>query len=60
MRNRIEEIKEKGFKMNLTSDTNERYTPIDFNKIRMGIKTLDDAVVSYGTYNKISATLGNK
>lgn len=60
MRNRIEEIKKKGFKMNLTSDTNERYTPIDFNKIRMGIKTLDDAVVSYGTYNKISATLGNK
>jgi len=46
--------------MNLASDTNERYAPIDFSKIRMGIKTLDDAVVSYGTYNKISATLGNK
>ena len=60
MRNRIEQIKEKGFKMNLASDTNERYAPIDFSKIRMGIKTLDDAVVSYGTYNKISATLGNK
>ena len=60
MRNRIEQIKEKGFKMSLASDTNERYTPIDFNKIRMGIKTLDDAIVSYGTYNKVSATLGNK
>lgn len=60
MRNRIEQIKEKGFKMNLASDTNERYAPIDFSKIRMGIKTLDDAIVSYGTYNKISATLGNK
>lgn len=60
MRNRIEEIKKKGFKMDLASDTNERYTPTDFSKIRMGIKTLDDAIVSYGTYNKISATLGNK
>ena len=60
MRNRIEEIKNKGFKMDLASDTNERYTPTDFSKIRMGIKTLDDAIVSYGTYNKISATLGNK
>ena len=60
MINRIDQIKKKGFQMNLQSDTNERYTPTDFNKIKIGLKTLDDAIVNYGTYNKINPNMGNK
>jgi len=43
------EIKAKGFNMRLaTDDHNEKYTPIDFSKIKIGVKTLDDAVLSLG------------
>mgnify|MGYP006896858354 CR=1 FL=1 len=43
------EIKKKGFNMRpATEDTSERYTPVDFSKIKIGIKTLDDAVLSLG------------
>jgi len=43
------EIKKKGFSMRVaTDDTSEKYTPVDFSKIRVGVKTLDDAVLSLG------------
>jgi hypothetical protein len=31
-----------------TEGTNERYVPADFSKIKIGAKTLEDAVVSLG------------
>ena len=43
------EIKKKGFNLRLaTEDTNEKYIPVDFSKIKVGVKTLDDAVLSLG------------
>ncbi len=46
--------------MNLAKDTNEVYQPTDFSRIKVGLKTLDDAIVTYGTYAKTNARLGSK
>ncbi len=46
--------------MNLATDTDERYTPLDFNKIKVGLKTLDDAIVTYGDLRKTNPRLGTK
>ena len=49
MINRREEIKKKGFKMELANDHDTQnkipFEATDFSKIRVGVKTLDDAVV---------------
>ena len=60
MKDRMAEIKKKGFKMNLATDTNDRYAPTDFSKIKVGLQTLQDAIVSYGTFQKTNARLGTK
>ena len=59
MVNRMAKIKAKGFKVNL-QDTNDQYIPKDFSKIRVGMKTLPDAVVSYGDLSKTNSRLGTK
>ena len=46
--------------MNLAKDTNDIYQPTDFSKIKIGLQTLEDAIVSYGTYSKTNARLGSK
>jgi len=47
--NKKEMIKKKGFRMSPSLDTNETYSPAtDFSKIKVGIKTLNDAVISLG------------
>ena len=43
-----------------TEDTSERYTPIDFSKIKIGVKTLDDAILSLGQYKRLNPKLGDK
>jgi len=59
--NRKEEIKKKGFRMRPSMDTNETYSPAtDFSKIKVGVKTLEDAVVSLGQYKRINPRLGDK
>jgi hypothetical protein len=61
--NRLEEIKKKGFKMNLsnsTPDVSNAGTATDFSKIRVGVKTLDDAIISLGDYRRINPQLGDK
>lgn len=60
MINRLQRIKSKGFDMPLAKDTEEAYTPTDFSRIKIGLKTLDDAIVSYGDLSKINARLANK
>ena len=69
MRNRIEEIHKKGFNILNSRDTNYDPTvgfhyegaPItDFNKIKVGAKTLDDAIIKLGDYQKINPRLANK
>ena len=43
------------------NNTNEDvYIPTDYSKIRVGIKTLDDAVIQLGSYKKINSKYGSK
>jgi hypothetical protein len=63
--NRREEIKKKGFNMVLAQDASDIYVPrsavnTDFSKIKIGIKTLEDAVYDLGDYKKISPRLASK
>ena len=60
MIDRMAEIKKKGFKMSLASDTDDRYIPTDFSKIKVGLQTLSDAIVSYGDYQRTNSRLGTK
>ena len=46
--------------MPLTNDNSDMYTPADFNKIRVGVKTLEDAILDLGTYNKVNPKWGSK
>jgi hypothetical protein len=63
--NRNEEIKEKGFNIPLASDTSEEYSPtkrnLDFTKIKVGIKQLEDAVLTNsGDLKKANSRLADK
>ena len=60
MIDRKAEIKKKGFKITLANDISEEYTPTDFSKIKIGIKTLDDAVLSLGEFRRLNPNLGDK
>lgn len=67
MRNRLSEIKAKGFDMTQGSSvhdeiqpTNYLSSPIDFSKLKVGLRTLDDAVVSYGDMKKANPRLADK
>ena len=66
MRNRMEEIKAKGFNIVQGSkdvDYQEAtgYRPaIDYGKMKIGAKTLEDAVINLGTYKKINPRLADK
>ena len=58
MRNRQEEIRSKGFDM---INSRRGYEgPIDYGKIKVGTKTLDDAVLNLGSMPKIRQDFGNK
>ena len=46
--------------MNLQGDTSDVYTPIDFSKIRVGLKTLQDATIDIGSYRRINPRCGDK
>ena len=59
----MEEIKRKGFNMALadsTPDVLDLREVHDFSKIKLGIKTLQDAVIDVGSYKKINPKCGNK
>lgn len=59
MKNRQAEIKAKGFSLSKENDI-EPYTSLDFAKIRVGVKALDDAILNFGTYRKTNPRLGDK
>ena len=44
----------------IDEDTAETYTPIDFSKIKVGAKTLDDAILELGSLSKTNRNLANK
>ena len=62
MNNRLKQIKEKGFKMTFSTDesSNILSEPLDFSKIKVGLKTLDDAVFSLGDLKKANSRLADK
>lgn len=70
MRNRIEEIKAKGFNI-ITPENIDHFQTVgnlqfsntnltDFSKIRIGAKTLDDAIIKLGELRKVNPKLANK
>lgn len=54
MRNRFEEIKAKGFDM-----ANYR-PPVNFSNIKVGMQTLEDAILTLGSYKKANKNVGDK
>ena len=58
--NRVEEIKKKGFSMINETEKIDTFNPIDFSKIKVGLKTLDNAVLSLGSFKKLNPKLANK
>lgn len=64
--NKQEQIKEKGFRIPLASDTSEIPTfeerqSLDFSKIKVGVKTLEDAVITNaGDLKKVRPDLADK
>ena len=62
MINRKEEIKKKGFSIPLSEDTHIQspFEVTDFSKIKVGAKTLEDAIVELGDYRKVDKRLTNK
>lgn len=59
MRNRQDEIRSKGF--DITRSNMRGYEgPIDYGKIKVGTKTLDDAVLNLGSLPKIRHDFANK
>lgn len=64
MKNRIQEIKSKGFNIPIQDDSTDVYSQahslVDFSKIKVGAKMLDDAVVTIGDLKKINPRLADK
>ena len=60
------QIKKKGFNMIGTEDdqilnqANGSYIPVDFAKIRVGVKSVSDAILKLGDFRKISPQLADK
>lgn len=55
--NRYERIKSKGFEMSSDLDRG----PVDYSKIKIGLKTLEDATVNLnGDFKRANKGLGNK
>ena len=46
--------------MDLETNDSSRYVETDFSKIRVGIKTLQDAVYNVNTFSKINKNFGDK
>ena len=63
MVNRREEIKKKGFSITVEKDQPSipsLTAPIDFSKIKVGLKTLDDAVLMLGDLKRANPRLADK
>ena len=55
----IKAIKAKGFAMQVEKDTHT-HIPTDFGKIKVGAKTLDDAILTLGTIARIDKRLASR
>ena len=61
MRRRQDKIREKGFGfMSRQPEIHAPLDPMDFAKIRVGLQTLDDAILDLGSLKKNNRTYGDK
>ena len=61
MENRQDNIHQKGFNMMVAERGNyDPGAPLDFSKMRVGAKTLDDAVLNVNAFGKINKNLGDR
>ena len=63
MINRKEEIKRKGFSIEIANNDTQNlssFETTDFSKIKVGAKTLDDAILTLGDLKKVDNRLANK
>lgn len=63
MRHKQQDIHSKGFAMYdspSTKYTLEEENTVDFSKMRVGVKTLSDAVIDINSYKKVNPNLGDK
>lgn len=66
MRNRVQEIKSKGFNMRTVSEREPEiqqptsYIPMDYSKLKVGLQQLDDAVFLLGDMKKANPRLASK
>ena len=67
LKRRQEEIKAKGFNLtdggvlrNREEDFDMGYHTIDYSKMKIGLRTVDDCVVNLGSYRKINKNYGDK
>ena len=65
MINRKEEIKKKGFSMiesreEIKTDASNSFVPVDFSKIKVGTKTLEDAILNLGNYRRADTRFVNR
>jgi hypothetical protein len=61
MKKRLVKAGKQDLNIRLAADTDERYTPeIDFSKIKVGLQTLPNAIVTYGSYQRANPRLGTK
>ncbi len=57
------EIKKKGFNMNIVDGAEEysnNHAQVSFSKMKVGTKTLEDAVLNLSSFQKLNPTLGDK
>ena len=58
--NRIEEIHEKGFNMSAPRripESDKVLPEMDYSRLKVGIKALDDAVINLGSYKKLNPNM---
>ena len=54
-------IKQKGFAVNMATEENKPSNPpIDFSKIKIGTKVLDDAILEFGELKTVNPSLSDK
>lgn len=46
--------------MGPNQDARDTFTPVDFSKIKVGIQTLNDAILQLGDYQRVDSRLGDK
>lgn len=59
LKRRQQEIREKGFSL-VYSDENEEMPVHDYSKMRVGMRTVDNALVNLGSYKKVNPNYGDK